>query len=122
MGFRSPPSPGFLVGEVSPIVGLDHSSPQLHTRSILRPATLTGHTGYSGAFTQFREYGAPRDQVNLFVEGVDRSLLRTTRLNPTFPMTVSIRDDSSIFPLVSDTSGLVLRQSSMEASLVGRQV
>ena len=88
----------------------------------MRPATFTGHTGYSGAFAQLREYGAPRDQVNLFVEGVDRSLLRTTRLNLTFPMTVSIRDDSSILPLVSDTSGLVLRQSSMEASLVGRQV
>ena len=122
MGFRSPPSPGFLVGEVSPIVGFDRSSPQLHARSILRPATLTGHTGYSGAFTQFREYGAPGDQVNLFVEGVDGSLLRTTRLNLTFPMTVSIRDDSSTLPLVSDTSGLVLRQPSMEASLASRQV
>ena len=122
VGFRSPPSPGFLAGEVSPIVGFDRSSPQLHARSVLRPASLTGHFGHSGTFTQFRENGAPRDQVNFFVEGVDRSLIRTVRLDLSLPMTVSVRDDSSILPLVSDTSGLVFRQPSMEASLVSHQV
>ena len=103
-------------------MGFDRSSPQLHASSILRPASLTGHIGHSGTFTQFRENGAPRDQVNLFVEGVDRSLIRTVRLDLSLPMTVSVRDDSSILPLVSDTSGLVFRQPSMEASLVSHQV
>ena len=83
---------------------------------------MAGATGYSGAFSQYRENGAPRDQVDLFVEGIDGSLHRTARLNLTFPMMVSVREDSSTLPMVSDTSGLILRRSSLEASLIGRQV
>ena len=103
-------------------MGFDRSSPQLHARSVLRPASLTGHFGHSGTFTQFRENGAPRDQVNFFAEGVDRSLLRTVRLDLSLPMTVSVRDESSILPLVSDTSGLIFRRPTLEAPLVSRQV
>ena len=122
MEYRTLSSPGFPAGEVSPIAGLDHSSPQLHARSTLRPTLLAGHFGHSGTFTQFRENGAPRDQVNLFAEGVDRSLLRTMRLDLSIPLAVSIREESSILPLVSDTSGLVFRRPTLEAPPVNRQV
>ena len=64
----------------------------------------------------------PRDQVNLFAEGVDRSLLRTVRLDLSLPMTVSVREEPSIFPLVTDTSGLIFRRPTLEAPLVSRQV
>ena len=122
VGYRTLSSPGFPAGEVSPISGLDHSSPQLHARSTLRPTLLAGHFGHSGTFTQFRENGAPRDQVNLFAEGVDGPLLRTMRLDLSTPLAVSIREESSVLPLVSDTSGLVFRRPILEALLVNRQV
>jgi len=122
VGYRTPSSPGFPAGEVSPIAGLDQSSPQLQARNTLRPALRAGHFGHSGTFTQFRENGASREQVNLFAEGVDRSILRTMRLDLSIPLAMSLREESSILPMISDTSGLVFRRSTLEAPLANRQV
>ena len=106
-------------------MGVNQASPRFQTRSVLRPASLTRPaftSSYPGAFLQYREYGAPREQVDVFVEGVDGSLHRTARLNLTYPMVVSVQEDSSTIPLETDTSVLGLRRYSLEASPVRRQV
>ena len=68
-----------------------------------------------------REEGErPGERGHLLVHlGLGR---RHMRLDLSTPLAVSIREESSVLPLVSDTSGLVFRRPILEALLVNRQV